>query len=95
MSTYREALFHARSGGTARLGDKIVRFLNREEAEPILLEQRPERRYVRGSHVVETLAPPNYNLKKLGLYDVGQNPPVEFRPTEEEIMADWETAGPS
>lgn len=43
MSTLREAIQHARTGGTARLGGKEIRFLTFEEAEPIILEQCPSR----------------------------------------------------
>lgn len=43
MSTYREAIHHARAGGTVRRDDRIVRFLTREEAEPIVLDRSPSR----------------------------------------------------
>lgn len=101
MSSYREATAHARSGGTARRGEKEIRFLTSEEAEPILLDICPERRVAHdddpksktfgkalekdGELVIETIAPPNYPTKRLGLYDVGQHPPVGFGPTEEDI----------
>lgn len=101
MSSYREAISHARSGGTARLGEKEIRFLTTEEAEPILLEQLPERRIVideatgkakttgKGKNeqiVVETIAPPNYNTKRLGLYDVGSGVPVPFALSDEDVF---------
>lgn len=111
MSTYREAIHYARAGGTARLGDKTVRFLTREEAEPILLATRPDRNVVfvtekehnpkkgliagqpkidkNNNIVVETVAPANFQLQRLGLYDVSVSPPVEFRPTDEDTAADW------
>jgi hypothetical protein len=88
MSTLREAIHHARAGGIARLGDTSVRFLTREEAEPILLATRPDRIVVDGA--IEEIAPSMYRLQRLGLYNVGQHPPVEFRPTDEDIASqDW------
>lgn len=91
MSTYREATHHARAGGTARRGQQEIRFLTREEAEPILLATRPDRVVVNGK--VKEIAPPNYRLQNMGLYDVSQTPPIEFRPTEEDIAADWVRVG--
>jgi hypothetical protein len=94
MNTYREAIHHARSGGTAYCGAKQVRFLTFAEAEPIILEQTPSRRVLHdekgvvekdGQTVVETFADPKIRLSKFGLYDVGQQPPVKFQPTDEDM----------
>lgn len=46
MSTCREAIQHARSGGTSRRSGKEIRFLTFEEAEPFILDQCPSRRTV-------------------------------------------------
>lgn len=102
MSTYREAILHARSGGTAYCGGRAIRFLTREEAEPRILERIPSRRTVvdektgkplvkDGKIVVETYADPHYRLEAFGLYDVGSGTPVEFRPTNEDISGTWST----
>lgn len=92
MSTYREAIFHARAGGTSSRAGKTIRFLTREEAEPILVETRPNRIIVKGK--VKKIAPPNYRLQKLGLYDVSEGEPAPFSPTEEDIAAtDWHREG--
>lgn len=100
---YREAIQHARSGSTAYCGGKEIRFLTFAEAEPILLEQTPSRRVVRdengaiaekdGQIVVETFADPTFNMKRLGLYDVGGAAPVQFAPTAEDIAGDWTIKG--
>lgn len=101
---YVEAIRHARSGGTAYLGARVIRFLTTEEATPIILEQNPSRRVLRNEDgsvktegagkdekiVVETYASTEpRDLQALGLYDVGGLMPVQFRPTDEEIAGDW------
>lgn len=96
MSTYREAIHHARSGGTVRRGGREVRFLTFEEAEPIILEQSPSRAtrvdektgkpVVEGGEiVVDTFADPTFNTRRLGLYDVGVHPAEPLRPTDEDL----------
>lgn len=94
MSTYREAIHHARAGGTARRGTREIRFLTREEAEPIILERAPSRRVAhdesgpiikRKAIVVETFADPAYKVERFGLFDVGATPPCEFAPTDEDV----------
>jgi hypothetical protein len=101
MSTYREAVQHARRGGTARCGGKEIRFLTFEEAEPIILELSPSRRTVidkktgrplakDGAIVVETYADPNFDTKRLGLYDVGVHPAVQLTTSEEDAAGMWE-----
>jgi hypothetical protein len=94
MSTYREAIHHARAGGTVRRGAQVVRFLTREEAEPIILERSPSRAVAHdedgvvtknGAIVVETFADPNFRLQKLGLFDVGMGEPIEFKPIDDDI----------
>jgi len=95
MGTYREAIQHARVGGTARCGGKEIRFLTFEEAEPIILDAIPSRRTVIGANgkpliedtkiVVETFADPNFDTKKFGLYDVGVHPAAPFTPSDEDI----------
>jgi hypothetical protein len=95
MSTYREAIQHARNGGTVRLGGKEIRFLTFEEAEPLILELSPSRRTVmdektgkalieNGKIVVETYADPNFNTKRLGLYDVGVHPAVQLTASDDD-----------
>lgn len=104
MSTYREAILHARRGGTAYCAGKEIRFLTFEEAEPILLEQCPSRRTVidektgkplvkKKQIVVETYADPNFDTKRLGLYNVGVHPAEQFVPAEEDIAGDWAIEG--
>jgi hypothetical protein len=101
MSTYREAILHARSGGTAYSRTRVVRFLTREEAEPIILEVIPSRRTVidtdgkalieNGEIVVEEYADPHYRLAAFGLFDVSGAEPVQFQPTSEDIASEWRT----
>jgi hypothetical protein len=96
MSTLREAIQHARAGGTARFGGKEVRFLTFEEAEPIIFELTPTRVtridektgkpvIENGEIVVDTFAEPNFDTKRLGLYDVGTHPAEPLRVTDDDI----------
>jgi hypothetical protein len=96
MGTYREAVLHARRGGTARLGGKEIRFLTFEEAEPIILEQCPSRAtridsktgkaaIKNGKIIVDTFADPKLDLKRFGLYDVGVHPAVQLATSDEDI----------
>ena len=107
MSTCREAVQHARGGGTSRFGGKEIRFLTFEEAEPLILEQCPSRRVVidtreevkgkpnpncgraiigdDGNIIVETYADPNFDTKRLGLYDVGVHPAVPAKFDDEDM----------
>jgi hypothetical protein len=103
MATYREALHHARRGGTSTGSGKTIRFLTFEEAKPILLEQHPSRATRIGENgkpavknkkiVVDTFADPTFRLSRLGLHDVSVSPPVEFRPTADDIAATWQRQG--
>jgi hypothetical protein len=87
---YFEAMQAARVGGVVRCAGKTVRHLTREEAEPVLLEQMPGRRYKKNSLEIEEHAPEDFHLPHLGLFDVSGEP-VEFRPSDEEMAAeDWE-----
>lgn len=95
MGTYREAIQHARAGGTARRAGKEIRFLTFEEAEPIIIERCPSRRTRMGDNgkpvieageiVVDTYASTTFDVKRLGLYDVGVHPAEPFAPTDEDI----------
>lgn len=101
MATYREALFHARAGGTSRSAARVLRFLTFEEASPILLERSPTRAVRRdergkavvanGKLVIDEIADSNYPLKKLGLFDIVSMQP--FAPTPEDLEAEWVREG--
>jgi len=45
------------------------------------------------NHIIIDTHAPQINPQRLGLFDVSITPPVEFRPTEEDIAGDWVREG--
>lgn len=95
MATYQQALLHVRGGGTARCGERIVRYLNQEEANAHELKRNPSTRSVgqpdgpiKVEHYGYAARP-----RMLGLFDVSQSPPAQFRPTPEDISGEWVREG--